>query len=184
MTDFIYSSWGALVVTLLMQIPFLIIFFSVVNKKAFIDNTPAETPAGKYKSINHLWIAIVLIVFFVVNFASVKYMPTFVEANTEMANVKDVNISAVSWKFDMSERNFQVGDTVRFLAKSEDTMHSFALYHPDGEMLFTMMLMPGLETASALVHTFDKPGIYMVRCLEYCGANHHGMRSVITVAEK
>ena len=173
MVDFIYTGWGALVVTLLMQIPFLIIFFSIVNKKAFVDNTPAETPAEKYTSTRYLWIAIVLIAFFVVNFA-----------NTKMANVKDVDISATSWKFDMSERNFQVGDTVRFIAKSEDTMHSFALYHPDGELLFTMMLMPGLETASALVHTFDKPGIYMVRCLEYCGVNHHGMRSVITVAEK
>ena len=124
MVDFIYTGWGALVVTLLMQIPFLIIFFSIVNKKAFVDNTPAETPAEKYTSTRYLWIAIVLIAFFVVNFASVKYMPTVVEANTKMANVKDVDISATSWKFDMSERNFQVGDTVRFIAKSEDTMHS------------------------------------------------------------
>jgi len=184
MTDFIYSSWGALVITLLMQIPFLIIFFSVVNKKAFVDNVAADTPAEKYTSTRYLWIAVVLISFFVINFASVKYMPTFVEANAELSNVKDVDISATSWKFDMSERSFKVGDTVRFLAKSEDTMHSFALYHPDGGLLFTMMLMPGLETASALVHTFDKPGVYMVSCLEYCGVNHHGMRSVITVAEK
>jgi cytochrome c oxidase subunit 2 len=48
-------------------------------------------------------------------------------------------------------------------------------------MLFTMMLMPGLETPASIVHTFTEPGIYKVRCLEYCGAAHHEMRDEIVV---
>jgi cytochrome c oxidase subunit 2 len=60
-------------------------------------------------------------------------------------------------------------------------MHSFAIYSPDGDVLFTMMLMPGLKGPTSIVYTFDKPGTYTVRCLEYCGINHHNMRDQLIV---
>lgn len=63
-------------------------------------------------------------------------------------------------------------------------MHSFAVYHPNGRVLFTMMLMPGLSKPTSLIHTFSEPGKYKVRCLEYCGIAHHGMRDELTVVQR
>ena len=81
----------------------------------------------------------------------------------------------------MSTREVEAGRPVRFSGRSSDTMHGFAVYHPNGRLLFTMMLMPGLSKPTSLIHTFEDPGTYKVRCLEYCGIAHHGMRDEITV---
>ncbi len=183
MIEFLYTNaWGAFIVLLMFQIPFLIVFFHIVNKKAFTDSAPSNTKPEKYSVYRYGWFALVLVVFVVVNSASIKYMPTVVEANAATdKNVRDVEVTALSWAFQFSEREFKVGETVRFKAKSTDTVHSFALHHPDGHLLFTMMLIPGAGTESALVHTFAEPGEYTVRCLEYCGIAHHAMKNTFTV---
>ncbi|MCP4432913.1 MAG: hypothetical protein GY806_18225 [Gammaproteobacteria bacterium] len=183
MIEFLYTSaWGAFVVMLMLQIPFLIVFFHVVNKKAFVDSEPGKTEADKYSFVRYSWIGIVLLAFFVINGFSIQYMPTIVEANAAASgDVRNVKVTAQSWSFEFSENDFKVGDTVRFLAASVDTVHSFALYHPEGNLLFTMMLVPGTSTESAIVHTFTEPGEYTIRCLEYCGIAHHAMKNKLTV---
>jgi len=42
-------------------------------------------------------------------------------------------------------------------------------------------LMPGMEAATTLVHTFKEPGEYKIRCLEYCGIVHHAMQDLLVV---
>jgi len=134
-----------------------------------------------------------------VNVISISYMPTVqtARAAVDEANIQQVNITAGSWFYDIStpllingsNRTVEVGP-VRFSGTSSDTMHSFAIYDPDGDVLFTMMLMPGnplkgmksaLKGPTSIVYTFDKPGTYTVRCLEYCGINHHNMRDQLIV---
>ena len=183
MIEFLYTNaWGAFIVMLMMQIPFLIIFFGIINKKAFVDSEPSKTEPGKYSYLRYSWVVLVVVAFIAINGASIKYMPTIVEANAAMSpDVKNVQVTARSWLFEFSDNEFKVGETVRFMAKSVDTVHSFALYHPDGHLLFTMMLVPGTETASAVVHTFEEPGEYKIRCLEYCGIAHHAMINKFTV---
>jgi cytochrome c oxidase subunit 2 len=176
------NAWGAFFFLLMLQIPFLIIFFHIVNKKAFVDPEPAKTSPEKYSKYRYAWIVVAIGIFIVVNAASIDYMPTIVEARAASApNVQDVNVTARAWAFEFSDTEFKVGDTIRIKAQSVDTVHSFALYHPEGDLLFTMMLMPGTGTDSAVVHTFDEPGEYTVRCLEFCGIAHHNMKSTFTV---
>lgn len=183
MIEFLYtSSWGAFIVLLAFQIPFLIVFFHIVNKKAFADPEPSGTEPEKYSRLRYGWVALVVVLFVAVNAASIDYMPTIVEAKASVAgDVRNVQVSARSWSFELSENEFEAGQKVRFLAQSVDTVHSFALYHPEGHLLFTMMLVPGAGTESAVVHTFTEPGEYTVRCLEYCGIAHHAMKRTITV---
>ena len=56
-------------------------------------------------------------------------------------------------------------------------------YHPDGRMLFTMLMMPGVSKATSVVRTFTEPGTYKIRCLEYCGIAHHGMQDELIVVK-
>ncbi|MBT3206244.1 MAG: hypothetical protein HOM14_02185 [Gammaproteobacteria bacterium] len=183
MIEFLYTNaWGAFIALLMFQIPFLLVFFHVVNKKAFVDSEPSKTDPEKYSYSRYGWIAFVVVAFIVLNAASIEYMPTIVEANASTSqDVKNVSVTARSWSFEFSEMEYKVGQTVRFQAKSVDTVHSFALFHPDGSQLFTMMLVPGAGTESAVVHTFTEPGEYTVRCLEYCGIAHHAMKNTLTV---
>lgn len=176
------SGWGAFAVLLLFQIPFLVVFLSVVFRKAYVNTGPSDITDTKIKSLRGGWLTLVIALFLIVNLASISFIPAVYTAKAAASNipVTDVSVEAQSWSYDMSEREFEAGKPVRFTAKSLDTVHGFAVYHPEGNVLFTMMLIPGVGDSS-LIYTFDQPGTYKVRCLEYCGMAHHDMNDEIVV---
>ena len=51
--------------------------------------------------------------------------------------------------------------------------HGFGVYNPDGRLIIQAQVVP--DHMQKIVHTFTKPGIYKIRCLEFCGAGHHLM---------
>ncbi|RCX30211.1 hypothetical protein [Thioalbus denitrificans] len=186
MLDFLYQSgWGAFTIMLLLQIPFVIVFLSIVYKKAFVDSAPSATHPKKFSRVEVTWLAFAGAVFLLVNILSISYMPMVSTAHAAKSGqaIQEVDVTARSWSYDISERTIEAGVPVRFSAKSADTMHSFSVYHPDGRVLFTMQLLPGLKQAASTIYTFTEPGRYTVRCLEYCGIVHHGMRDELVVVD-
>lgn len=183
MLDFLFSGWGAFWMTLFMLVPFAAVFYYVIRRKSVVDPSPGATARAKISQMEVSWLGLVLVVFVGVNLASLKYMPTLATARAAAQGtaVQNVELTATSWAYDISSRRVEAGRPVRFSGRSSDTMHGFAVYHPDGRLLFTMMLMPGLAKPTSLIHTFDEPGTYKVRCLEYCGIAHHTMRDEIVV---
>jgi len=181
--SFYLTGWGAFAMMLFMLIPFMAVFIWVVYRKSFVDSSPSNAERAKYVRVEWAWISFVAAVFVVVNMASIDFMPTVrtAQAAASGADITEVNFSAESWSYDLPEVKLEVGKPVRFSGKSLDTMHGFAIYHPNGKVLFTMMLMPGMENPTSLIHTFTEPGTYIVRCLEYCGAAHHEMRDELVV---
>ncbi len=183
MLNFIYQSgWGAFAVLLLFQIPFLLVFLTVVFRKAYVNTSPngiTDADVGKWRT---RWLGLVIAMFLVVNLASIQFIPAIytAKANASGVDAIDVTVEAQSWSYDMSAYEFEVGQPVRFNVKSLDTVHGFAIYHPNGKVLFTMMLVPGVGDSS-LTYTFEDPGTYKVRCLEYCGMAHHDMSDEIIV---
>lgn len=187
MLEFLYQTgWGALTIMLLFQIPFLLVFFAVLYRKLFSNPSPSDTPHKRLARLEGLWIAAAVVLFVGVNLLSIRYMPMVATAQAAKSEqpLQEVAVTARSWAFELSERNLVVGQPVRFTARSADTMHSFSVYHPDGKVLFTMQLMPGVSTPAEIIHTFTEPGTYPIRCLEYCGIAHHGMQDALTVAQR
>jgi len=187
MLEFLYQDgWGAFAVTLFFYLPFIVGFLWVIFRKSFTDRGPSGTPRAKMSRVEAVWLAVVIFFLIGFNVVSIGYMPTVVTARAEASqqDIRQIDVSAESWSYEISEREIEAGKPVRFSARSTDTMHGFAVYHPDGRMLFTMMLMPGLTEATQLVHTFDDPGTYKVRCLEYCGIAHHEMSDELIVVAK
>ncbi|MFV0514804.1 MAG: hypothetical protein ACK5MY_14440 [Jhaorihella sp.] len=185
MLDFIYrTGWGAFAVMLLFQIPFLLVFLTVVFRKAYVNSGPSDISDARVSTLRRGWMALVIALFLIVNIVSIQFFPAIYTARAAASGAPaiDVSVDAQSWSYDMSSQDFVVGQPVRFNARSLDTMHGFAVYHPDGQVLFTMMLVPGVGVSS-LIYTFTEPGTYKVRCLEYCGLAHHDMSDEITVTE-
>lgn len=183
MLDFIYQTgWGAFAVLLFFQLPFLIVFLFIVFRSAAANGAGAGATETSISRTKTVWLTAVALLFIAINVASIQYIPAVSTARAVAANqdIRDVRVKAESWSYELSEQEFEAGDTVRFTANSVDTVHGFAVYHPGGNVLFTMMLIPGV-TPSSLVHTFDDPGTYKVRCLEYCGISHHEMNDEIIV---
>jgi len=183
MLEFIYQSgWGAFAMMLFFQVPFVLFFLFVVFRKSKTVPTPSQELNANISKLKNVWITVVAVLFVVINVVSVQYFPSIASARVESSGIKieDVSVSAVSWSYDISNTDFKVGQAVRFTAESTDTVHGFALYHPSGKVLFTMMLIPGVGKSS-IIHEFKDAGTYKVRCLEYCGAAHHEMSDEITV---
>lgn len=187
MLDFLYlNGWGAFAVTMFFLVPFAAVFVYVVYKKSRIDPGATTTDPKKITQTEGAWLALVVVCFIAVNVFSIGYMPTVQTAEAAAANpanLQKIDVTASSWQYEMSSQTVVAGSPVRFSGKSTDTMHGFAIYHPDGDVLFTMMLMPGLTNPTSIIHTFDEPGIYTVRCLEFCGNNHHNMTDELVVVK-
>ncbi len=184
MVHFFYrTGWGALAAMLFFQIPFLIIFLSVLYRRAIVDRTARGARGRSLARVEGVWIVIVLALFLAVNIGSIKYMPNFDTARALVRdhNIQQVNVVAHSWYYKISDRKLEVGRPVHFAVTSADTTHGFAVYNPQGRLLFTMMVIPGMKTG--LVHTFTEPGTYTIRCLEYCGVGHPYMRDKLIVSK-
>lgn len=176
------NGWGAFAALLFFQLPFLFGFLWIVASRV---RSPRDTPPARISSAKTAWLSAVVVLFLLVNLASIKFIPAVATAweQAHEKNIANVDITAQSWSYDISQREFAVGQAVRFTAHSIDTVHGFAIYGPRGGVVFTMMLMPGAGKSS-LIHKFTEPGVYKIRCLEYCGVSHHEMNDTLTVKEK
>lgn len=186
MIEFLYlNGWGPFIVTLFFFIPFAIVFVYVVYRKSRGDQRASSSILKSLSMQEGIWMGGVIFLFIAFNFMSIGFMPTVVTAKAAVneKDIQQVDVSARSWSYDISNREIKAGQPVRFSGKSTDTMHSFAVYHSDGDVLFTLMLMPGLENPTSIIHTFNEPGTYTVRCLEFCGVAHHLMIDELVVVQ-
>jgi cytochrome c oxidase subunit 2 len=71
---------------------------------------------------------------------------------------------------------------VRFDVTSVDVNHGFGIYDPKGRLIGSVQAMPGYTNKLDL--TFDLTGVYMIRCFEFCGLNHHLMTASFRVGER
>ena len=76
------------------------------------------------------------------------------------------------------EIKVKAGETVKFVAHSEDVNHGFSILSNQtgfkmldqmGVPLLQMQVVPGDKTENIFYYTFKEPGVYIIRCLEYCG---------------
>jgi heme/copper-type cytochrome/quinol oxidase subunit 2 len=93
-----------------------------------------------------------------------------------------VNTQSISSDNSPGQVRIKAGETVKFVAHSIDVNHGFGVLSSSNQMdspLMQMQVVPGFD--NVFYYTFNKPGTYTVRCLEYCGWNHPYMVSLITV---
>ncbi|MCP4229146.1 MAG: hypothetical protein GY771_03230, partial [bacterium] len=151
MIDFLYQTgWGAFSVLLFFQIPFLIGFLYIVFSKAFGNRAPSKSSQKSFSRVEGVWLAVVVILFLAFNIVSIQYIPAISSAKAARSGltIENVDVEASSWSYNISKQEVAVGQSVRFSAKSTDTVHGFAVYHPNGNVIFTMMLIPGVQPSS------------------------------------
>jgi heme/copper-type cytochrome/quinol oxidase subunit 2 len=146
-----------------------------------------------------IFVAALLIWFWILGY---PWMPpvAFDSALLESQNIHTVGVTAGQWYWMLDDRGnsqnandtsvitnnnqlyVKAGETVKFVARSIDVNHGFGVLSSSNQMdvpLFQMQVVPGFD--NIFYYTFKKPGIYTIRCLEYCGWNHPYMVSSITI---
>jgi cytochrome c oxidase subunit II len=135
--------------------------------------------ASAYRLRGWLFLAAV-IVLVAANWRTLAELPYVNLMPRAAGAVVPVEATGEQWAWTVKPNAFTVGQTVEFHVTSKDVNHGFALYDPDMRIVVQTQAMPGYT--NILRYTFTEPGSYHVLCLEYCGLNHHNMKTDITVA--
>ena len=122
------------------------------------------------------WFVIVVVLLTTLLFATIFFTP-YGRGSEAAAQVVDVNGRQFAWI--LSKRSVRAGERVQFRLTSADVNHAVAVYTKDWKLLFQVQVVPG--KTQKYTYTFDKPGVYRIVCLEYCGSGHHLMETVLTV---
>lgn len=84
-----------------------------------------------------------------------------------------VDVTGIQFGFLVQPTSVRVGQNVQFNVTSKDVNHAMALYNPKGQMIMNVESIPGYTISRS--YTFKEPGTYEMRCLEFCGYQHHKM---------
>jgi cytochrome c oxidase subunit II len=90
-----------------------------------------------------------------------------------------VKVTGGQFFWSLAPARVRAGTPLRFDVTSVDVNHGFGLYDPHGHLIGSVQAMPGYHNRLDL--TLDDPGVYRIRCLEFCGLNHAVMQSDFTV---
>jgi cytochrome c oxidase subunit 2 len=90
-----------------------------------------------------------------------------------------VKVTGGQFFWTITPNRVPTGTRVRFDVTSIDVNHGFGLYDPQGHLIGSVQVMPDYHNELDL--TLDRPGVYRILCLEYCGVTHSTMESTFTV---
>jgi len=136
-----------------------------------------EDRTGTWSRRESTWLVVMVVVLFALLMGTIFYVPY---GDTAGARGQVVRVTGVqfAWAID-APQPIVTGRPVAFLARSRDVAHGFGVYNPKGALIFQAQVISDHE--QKIVHTFTEPGVYTVRCLEFCGAGHQRMTSTFVV---
>jgi len=178
----IETGMGAVLLFSYLTAPFLVIFLLLVVlsvRRGKSGGFGAHTEVLKVVEV--VWLIGVGVVWLTINLVSIPWIPwlqTAIQQPAVAGEAQVVEVDAYMWAYKINPMEVRVGP-VKFVARALDTIHALAIYKPDGQLLATVMLMPGMREEITVV--FDREGEYVIRCLEYCGDGHGYMFSKIIV---
>jgi cytochrome c oxidase subunit 2 len=179
------TGWGAILLLLYLTAPFLVIFTLLLLLAFRRGRSLSGAVLGEKaaRGMEVAWLMGVGIAWAVINLVSIPWIPWLqplaaTPGQTPSEPVQAVNVEAFMWGYTIDTYEVKAG-TVKFVARAHDTIHSLTIYSPRGEILATVMLLPGMR--EELVLNLVEPGEYVIRCLEFCGDGHSAMLSKFKV---
>ncbi|HHL39975.1 MAG TPA: cytochrome C oxidase subunit II [Deltaproteobacteria bacterium] len=165
------------------------IFWKVgMSAKEREDDYTKVTKKGYAIRSKYFWsLLAVSIVLFIVGIIAFPY-PDIMEAKIS-GDPEIVKVEAFQFGWVLDKDELPLGRPVRFDVTANDVNHGFGIYYhgKDGNRrkgVFVAQTQAMPDYINKLYVTFDKPGIYKIWCLEYCGVAHHIMVGEFEVKEE
>jgi cytochrome c oxidase subunit 2 len=91
-----------------------------------------------------------------------------------------VRVQGQQFGWSVQPSTVEAGRPVTFRLSSKDVQHGFGIY--EGNKLLGQVQVPASgEPVQEYTITLERPGIYGILCLEFCGFQHHMMRGTLRV---
>jgi cytochrome c oxidase subunit 2 len=143
-------------------------------RSTYSPEPESDTRAWSHRETT--WLVIVIVGLFALLVGTIFYVPYGESAGP---NKQVVRVTGVQFAWAVTPAEVRAGVPVEFQLSTRDVNHGVGIYDPDGTFLTQAQVVP--DKTQTLVWTFDKPGVYEVLCLEFCGVKHHEMVTTFEV---
>lgn len=92
-----------------------------------------------------------------------------------------ISVTARQFAWTLNPPRVRAGEKTRLEIRSVDVSHGLGLYDPSNVLQKQVNVLPGVT--QNLVYTFNTPGTWHIRCLEFCGVDHHLMQNALQVTQ-
>jgi cytochrome c oxidase subunit 2 len=103
-------------------------------------------------------------------------VPAAVRPAGQESTVHEFEVTATKWAFEPARFEVFEGDHVRFIVRSGDSTHGFAI-----KRLKVKREVPKDGSAVTIEVTAREPGEYEISCSEWCGSGHRRMKALLVV---
>jgi cytochrome c oxidase subunit 2 len=139
---------------------------------------PAHVDHGKLARRENVWLVVVLALLLGLLLSTIWLTP-YGEDPAAATGGRVVDVTAAQFAWTLEPSRVPAGEPLEFRIRAGDVNHGFGLYDPDNELVFQVQAVPG-EVQKEFA-TLERPGIYRIVCLEFCGVGHHLMRDRLVV---
>ena len=122
---------------------------------------------------------IVVIAFLVIVLAGTMVQIPYWQNDSSASTPQKIEIMGQQYAWTVNPARVKTGLKTRVVARSKDVSHGVGVYDPDDVLIKQVNVAPGVT--QEFIITFDKPGIYTLRCMEFCGVDHHLMQNKLEV---
>lgn len=100
-------------------------------------------------------------------------------ANSGANEPQTVDVTGRQFAWTISPPVVKMGVETKIVARSVDVNHGLGLYDPSGVLIKQIQVVPG--ATQNMILSFNVPGVWKIRCLEFCGVDHHLMQGTLKV---
>jgi cytochrome c oxidase subunit 2 len=134
------------------------------------------TDPRKLAERERFWLVLVVGFLAALLLATIFFIPY---GKTAPRDAQIVRVTGVQFAWRLQPATIRAGKPVDFRLTSVDVNHGFGVYDAKERLVFQVQVVPG--KTQRYVHTFRRPGVYRILCLEFCGIGHHLMEGSLTV---
>lgn len=161
--------------SILAAIVIAIFVVAALSTKALPQDYSIVKPRGY--AVRRVWFGIFTAAMVIGFIATLSFFPYSEGRSAEGAT--HIAVVGRQFSFEGLPAEVPLNTPVVFDVTAADVNHGFAVYDPQDRLIGQVQAMPGYDNHLQL--TFEQPGVYTVRCLEYCGLGHDVMRTTFEV---
>jgi cytochrome c oxidase subunit 2 len=125
-----------------------------------------------------LW-GVAVVAFLVVVLGGTMFQIPYWADNSDEKTPQEMNIVGRQFAWTIDPPRVRRDLKTRVEVRAADVNHALGVYDPDDVLVKQVNVLPGVT--QDFVITFKKLGTYKLRCLEFCGVDHHLMSNDLEV---
>lgn len=124
---------------------------------------------------------VAVVTFLVVVLGGTIFQIPYWSDNSKDKQPQNIEVTGRQFAWTIDPPRIKADVRTRVEVHATDVNHAIGIYDPDGTLVKQVNVLPGVT--QTIVLTFEEVGVYKLRCLEFCGVDHHLMENDLEVTD-